>query len=168
MKLTFRRLLFIVFLVVIAALYFNSLHNRSLPTGKIVQTGSVGLGTENITPIPITGRPQIEVSTTKGNFIIELRPDLAQETVINFLNKWAVGDCNFLTFYQVDDWSVKACDPNGDGTGGQDILTTEISSVSFTRGSVGVDHKSPTADKSNNLRFFIVKKDSPSLNSRYT
>jgi cyclophilin family peptidyl-prolyl cis-trans isomerase len=168
MKLTYRNLAVLALILAAGYLYFNFRHNRSLPTGQIIQTTPIPLGTANISPAPITGRPQIEIATSKGNFIIELRPDLAENTVVNFMNKWAAGYCNFLTFHRVEDWVVQGCDPNGNGTGGKDILPTEISSASFTRGSVGIARKPNSKDKSSDSQFFIVKKDSPFLNGEYT
>lgn len=117
MKLTPYRLLAAFFIVIALAFYLNSRHNRTLPTGPLSQTDPINLDTSQIPDSVLSGRPQVEVTASKGKFIIELRPDLAQNSVINFLKKWAFGYCNSLTFHRVEDWVVQGCDPQGDGTG---------------------------------------------------
>lgn len=138
-----------------------------LPTGLITQSNP--LNSELIvTPEPITGRPRVEITTSKGSFTIELRPDIAPKTVVNFLTKWNNCYCDNKTFHRVEDWVVQGCDPKGDGTGGATTLPTETSSEPFVAGSVGVARKSTPQDLSNDSQFFIVKKDSGFLNNEYT
>jgi cyclophilin family peptidyl-prolyl cis-trans isomerase len=168
MRLTIPRILAIVFIVIAFGFYLNSRRNRLLPTGKISQTEAVSLGTSDISQAVITGRPQVEIATSRGKFVVELRPDLAQNTVINYMQKWASGYCNSLTFHRVEDWVIQGCDPKGNGTGGTDDLSTETSSQAFTAGSLGVARRPASEDKSNSSQFFIVKKDSSFLNGEYT
>src|SRR3972149_4425236 len=119
-------------------------------------------------PPAISGRPQVEIETSKGKLVLELRPDLAPKTVINFLSKWNSGYCDGKTFHRVEDWVVQGCDPSGDGTGGQTTLPSEFSPEPFTAGSLGVARKSTPRELSNDSQFFIVKTDSLFLNSEYT
>ncbi len=158
---------------ILFAFFFYLLKDRErvLPSGKITTTLGEDLnlnfpspGTEN----PIPGRPIISISTHKGQMTIELRPDLAPETVINFLTKWANGDCDGRIFHRVEDWVIQGCDPSGDGTGGENKLPTEVSSTSFLTGSVGVARKPFPKNLSNDSQFFIVKKDSTFLDGEYT
>lgn len=150
-------------------LYLNrdKLRSRMLQVGNLSQN-SATTPTAAISPQPITGRPQVTLTTSKGAFTIELRPDLAPKTVANYLAKWNSGFCNGLTFHRVEDWVVQGCDPKGDGTGGNDTLPTETSTESFTLGSVGVARKQFPKEVSNDSQFFIVKKDSAFLNGEYT
>jgi len=117
---------------------------------------------------PIVGRPQVKISTSKGDITLELRPDVAPKTVANYLGKWSRGECDNRTWHRVEDWVVQGCDPNGDGTGGNSTLPTETSSESFTAGAVGVARKTTPKEVSNDSQFFIVKKDSVFLNGEYT
>jgi cyclophilin family peptidyl-prolyl cis-trans isomerase len=140
---------------------------KMLSSGTLTEN-STTTPTQAISPQPITGRPQVTLTTPKGAFTIELRPDLAPKTVANFLDKWNSGYCTGLTFHRVEDWVVQGCDPKGDGTGGKDSLPTETSSEPFTLGSVGVARKPSPKEISNDSQFFIVKKDSTFLNGDYT
>lgn len=117
---------------------------------------------------PITGKPKIEFTTSKGKFVIELRPDVAPKTVENYFSKWTSGFCDGLTFHRVEDWVVQGCDPLGNGTGGGSTLPTETSKESFTLGSVGVARKASPKEVSNDSQFFIVKNDSTFLDGEYT
>lgn len=117
---------------------------------------------------PIKGKPQVKITTSKGDIVLELRPDLAPLTVANFLGKWSRGECDNLTFHRVEDWVVQGCDPTGNGTGGNTTLPTEISSGQFTAGAVGVARKQSPKEFSNDSQFFITKIDSPALNGEYT
>lgn len=157
----------LVILAVLAFFVYKSRANRPLPAGRITTDIQIS-PTPIVTPEPITTRPRVQISTSKGDFIIELRPDLAPQSVVNFLTKWSNGYCNNLTFHRVEDWVVQGCDPAGNGTGGQMTLPTETSAASFTAGSVGVARLAYPTDKSNDSQFFVVKKDSIFLNGEYT
>jgi cyclophilin family peptidyl-prolyl cis-trans isomerase len=157
-------------LVIIASIFIYT--NRNNFFSKILSRGSMNQTTTTptnpVTPQPITGNPQVTLTTSKGAFTIELYPNIAPKTVANFLAKWNSGYCNGLTFHRVEDWVVQGCDPKGDGTGGGDTLPTEASSEPFTIGSVGVARKPSPKEISNDSQFFIVKKDSQFLNGEYT
>ncbi len=169
MKISLRTLVLFAIGIVIVGAYIYANRSHNLPTGQIIQTKSVDIPTEDlVTPGVVPGRPQVEITTSKGSFTIELRPDLAPRSVINFLSKWANDYCDNTTFHRVEDWIIQGCDPKGDGTGGNNTLATETSEQSFDRGSVGVARKSYPKDKSNDSQFFVVRKDSPFLNGDYT
>lgn len=153
--------------VAIAVLTNQSLRNKILPNGLFGQEPS-NIDVESITPEPIPGRPQVEINTSKGKIVVELRPDLAPKTVANFLAKWNQGFCNGKTFHRVEDWVIQGCDPKGDGSGGDLDLPTETSSESFVAGSIGVARKNTPKELSNDSQFFIVKQDAKSLDGEYT
>lgn len=161
----------IVAIVVIAAIVVGLLvsknFQKTLTTGKITQATPTA-GESGVLQQPLTTRPQVQISTPKGNFVIELRPDVAPKTVTNFLAKFSSGYCDNLTWHRVEDWVVQGCDPSGNGTGGLSNLPTETSSEAFTIGAVGVARKAFPKEVSNDSQFFIVKKDSQFLNSEYT
>lgn len=165
----FTRRNFIIAAVIIIGgiLIFRKPLQKILPTGKVSEKPAV-TDAMSTTPEPITGRPQVEISTSKGPITLELRPDLAPKTVANFLGLWSRGECDNLTFHRVEDWVVQGCDPKGDGTGGNSTLPTETSDASFTTGSLGVARRATPKDVSNDSQFFIVKKDSTFLDGEYT
>jgi cyclophilin family peptidyl-prolyl cis-trans isomerase len=164
-----RNSLIIGLIFILGLLFFlQKDRERNLPDGKISETTPPVITFPSVTPEPITGRPTVEVNTSKGTFTIELRPDLAPESVVNFLVKWSKEYCDKSVFHRVEDWVVQGCDPQGDGTGGKDSLPTENSTESFLAGSVGVARKPYPKDKSNDSQFFVVKKDSRFLDGEYT
>jgi peptidylprolyl isomerase len=168
MKLHSKQIIVSLILVLIFVFYLNYNRYRDLPTGELTESQPVAVNIPTSTPESFAGRPQFSISTSKGSFIIQLRPDLAPESVYNFMSVWSRGNCNSTAFHRVEDWVIQGCDPKGDGTGGQTTLPTELSSESFLRGSVGVARKPYPKDKSNTRQFFIVKKDSRFLDGEYT
>jgi len=168
MKISLRKSVVFGLALILIGIYLINSRNLNLPGGKITQTKAIDIP-DNPESVPvIPGRPRVEITTSKGAFVIELRPDIAPRSVVNFLGKWASGYCDSKTFHRVEDWIVQGCDPKGNGTGGTDSLPTETSGMSFVRGSVGVARKSYPADVSNDSQFFIIKKDTPSLDDSYT
>lgn len=157
----------LLILVIIIANKTSALKEKVLPDGKMTQEQ---LSPDKIDTLPyiLDARPQVEISTTKGTFLIELRPDLSPKSVGYFLSQWNAGSCNKTSFHRVEDWVIQGCDPNGDGTGGQNNLPTEISTAPFTAGSIGVARTPLSQALSNNSQFFILKKDASSLNGEYT
>jgi peptidyl-prolyl cis-trans isomerase B (cyclophilin B) len=146
---------------------YKSRSDRPLPSGEISTDIKIS-PTGSVTPAPITTQPEVEINTTKGKFTVQLLPDIAPRSVVNFLTKWSNGYCDGLVFHRVEDWVVQGCDPAGNGTGGQLNLPTETSANSFKRGSLGVARLAYPKDKSNDSQFFIVKKDSTFLDGEYT
>jgi peptidyl-prolyl cis-trans isomerase B (cyclophilin B) len=106
------------------------------------------------------------IKTTKGNIEVYLSGHDAPRTVKNFLEKAHSGYYKNLTFHRVEDWVVQGGDPKGDGTGGG-LMQTELNSLEFVTGSLGVARGS-NINVSNDSQFFIVKKDSPHLTQQYT
>jgi len=162
------RTIIILGLALLVGWVFIQNRNKIIPSGKLEETTPVDISNINTTPEPITGRPQVEISTPKGKFVVELRPDVAQKTVVNFLNKFSTGYCAGKIFHRVEDWVVQGCDPTGTGTGGLDSLPTETSTENFAAGSLGVARKAAPKEISNDSQFFITKKDSSFLNGEYT
>ncbi len=158
----------IIITVIAAALILPRINNQNiLSLSQFINSKDLNIPDDN-TMQPIEGRPQVQIETSKGDVVIELRPDVAPKTVARFLGLFAQGKCDNLTFHRVEDWVVQGCDPKGDGTGGELSLPTEISSESFTKGAVGVARKTTPKDKSNDYQFFVVKQDSTFLDSEYT
>lgn len=157
----------VIIVAIIVGLVVSKNYKKTLTTGKISQATPTA-GESGTLQQPLKTKPQVLISTSKGDFTIELRPDVAPKTVANFLAKFSSGYCDNLTWHRVEDWVVQGCDPAGTGTGGLSNLPTETSSESFVTGSVGVARKSFPKEVSNDSQFFIVKKDSQFLNAEYT
>ena len=163
-----KRKYWLIVVVILAALILPKLQNKNiLGLSQFISSKDVNLS-EDLVNEPISGRPQVQIETSKGDFVIELRPDIAPNTVARFLGLFAQGKCNDLTFHRVEDWVVQGCDPQGDGTGGDLTLPTETSAESFSIGSIGVARKTSPKNLSNNYQFFIVKTNSTFLDNEYT
>jgi peptidyl-prolyl cis-trans isomerase B (cyclophilin B) len=169
MKISLRNLIVFALVVVVLGLYLTLARGHSLPDGKMLSTTAIGIPEETpaVSPL-IPGRPRVGINTSKGYFVVELRPDLAPDSVVNFLGKWSNGYCNFKKFHRVEDWVIQGCDPAGNGTGGKQSLKTEPSGLEFKRGSIGVARSAYPEDKSNDSQFFILKKDATQLDGGYT
>lgn len=157
----------IIVLVIGVGFLVKRFYKQVLPDGKVSQDTNAEVKSLS-TSMDQNIKPQVKIVTSKGEFVIEFRSDLAPKTVANFLAKFADGYCNNLTWHRVEDWVVQGCDPAGNGTGGKSDLTTETSDESFVAGSVGVARKAFPKEYSNDSQFFIVKKDSAFLNGEYT
>ncbi len=158
----------IIAIIIGVVLLQRNLRQKALTSGALAQSPTPSVAQTTITQTPITGRPRVTIKTSKGDIVIELRPDLAPKSVANYLQKFTTGFCEGKTFHRVEDWVVQGCDPLGNGMGGNTTLTTETSSEPFVVGSVGVARKSTPRELSNDSQFFIVKKDASNLNGEYT
>ena len=95
-------------------------------------------------------RPEVTISadkkysavweTTKGTFTIELRPDIAIETVNSFIFLAREGYYNGVTFHRVlPGFVAQGGDPTGTGSGSPGYtLPAEFSDEPYVRGTVGV------------------------------
>lgn len=159
----------IILAAVVGAVWWNysqkiKLSGKDTITQALPTSAPQNSGSENI-----SGKPRVQISTGKGSFIIELRPDLAPKTVANFLQKFSSGFCKNLTFHRVEDWVIQGCDPTGTGSGGNTNLPTEISNGDFgVVGAVGVARLPNNKFVSNDSQFFIVKSPASHLNGDYT
>ena len=84
----------------------------------------------------------------------------------NFINKSQSGFYKDLTFHRVEDWVVQGGDPQGNGTGGGQMLT-ESNQLPFVDGSLGVA-RGPDPRISNDAQFFITKGTASHLDGQYT
>lgn len=128
--------------------------------------------TPTITPIEFQGPPKepkatisAVLKTTKGNITLTLFLKESPASSANFMAKAEEKLYNNLTFHRVEDWVVQGGDPKGNGTGGGQ-MQTEINNKPFVVGSVGVARGSDIRI-SNDMQFFIVKKEAAWLNGQY-
>ncbi len=101
-----------------------------------------------------------------GQIKIALYPEIAPNTVQNFINKAKSGFFNDLTFHRVEDWVVQGGDPEGTGSGGGEIAA-EYNTRTFKVGSMGVA-RGGDPNINNDSQFFITTKDSAFLDTNYT
>ena len=103
----------------------------------------------------------------------ELYPDVAPNTVNNFISLVKKGFYDGLIFHRViAGFMIQGGDPNGDGTGGSsEKINGEFKSngvqnnISHVRGTISMARSS--ANNSASSQFFIMQKDTPSLDGQY-
>ncbi|MFA6250196.1 MAG: peptidylprolyl isomerase [Candidatus Shapirobacteria bacterium] len=101
----------------------------------------------------------VGLKTKNGEIVIKLYPKEAPNTVANFLSKIQAGFYNNLVFHRVEPgFVVQGGDPLGTGTGGGKIKS-EINSILFKRGSVGLARTAESKEVSNDSQFFICLSD---------
>ena len=111
----------------------------------------------------------IIMETTKGNVVIELRPDLAPGHVERIKELTREKFYDGIVFHRViEDFMAQVGCPRGNGTGGSDKpnLKAEFSDEKHVRGTVSAARSS--APDSANSQFFICFTDAPWLNRQYS
>jgi peptidylprolyl isomerase len=113
----------------------------------------------------------ILIDTTKGRIIIKLRPDLAPKHAERIKQLARDKFYDGVPFHRViDGFMAQTGDgQNHNGTGGSKYpnLQAEFSNVPFKRGIVGMARKGGD-NNSANSQFFIMYRETPSLNGQYT
>ena len=108
------------------------------------------------------------MDTTKGEVVIEMRPDLAPGHVSRIKELVRQGFYDGIVFHRViDGFMAQTGCPQGRGTGGSgQKLTAEFSDEEHVRGTVSMAR---AADPdSGDSQFFICFQESPWLNGQYT
>jgi peptidylprolyl isomerase len=117
------------------------------------------------------------VETTKGKFTIELRPDIALQTVNSFIFLAREGFYNGVTFHRVirgaadkPDFVAQTGDPTGTGSGGPGYtLPEEFSEEPYVRGTVGMARVGNDVNSAGS-QWFVTYNDKfqGPLNGQYT
>lgn len=159
----------------------DSKSTKSTPTPSAGQTpSSTPSSTPGISPTPLTfsAPPEVTISadkkyfanveTNKGTFRIELRPDLALQTVNSFIFLARQGYYNGVTFHRViPGFVAQGGDPTGTGSGSPGYsLPLEAGDVPFERGTVGLARSQDP--NSGGSQFFICYAPQTGLNGQYT
>jgi peptidyl-prolyl cis-trans isomerase B (cyclophilin B) len=119
---------------------------------------------------------QAVVTTTKGAFVIDLRPDLAPNHVGYFIKLAREGAYNGTTFHRVirlgiiqggDPLTRDRAKAKLYGTGGLGVLKAEIGGEPTTRGAVAAVLQ-PGKPDSGGAQFFVCVTDQTSLSGKYT
>jgi cyclophilin family peptidyl-prolyl cis-trans isomerase len=109
------------------------------------------------------------IKTNKGDIELELYPDAAPKTVINFATLAKNGFYNTLTFHRVEaGFVIQGGDPVGNGTGGASIYGAKFEdeidpeSELYARGYVeGVLAMANSGPDTNSSQFFIMLGETP-------
>ncbi|TMA28453.1 MAG: peptidylprolyl isomerase [Deltaproteobacteria bacterium] len=109
----------------------------------------------------------LRLRTSKGELVIDLRPDVAPLTSSALAALAKKNFFNSLTFHRVvPDFVVQGGDPRGDGDGGPGwALPDEHSPLRFLRGTLGIATNGPETGGS---QFFLCHSPQPHLDGRYT
>lgn len=138
--------------------------------GQKASSNSSSDDTQNL----LSGKHHVAIEVSSyGTIEAELDADTAPVTVTNFINLANSGFYNGLTFHRViDGFMIHGGDPNGDGTGGSsEKIKGEFKSngvpnnISHIRGTISMARSS--ANNSASSQFFIMQKDTPSLDGQY-
>ena len=118
--------------------------------------------------------PIVTITMENGDVMkAELYPEIAPNTVNNFISLAKKGFYDGLTFHRIiDGFMIQGGDPNGDGTGGaEDTIKGEFSSngvkndISHVRGTISMARS--TGPDSAGSQFFIMHKAAPHLDGAY-
>ena len=108
------------------------------------------------------------LETTRGQVVVEMRPDLAPGHVTRIKELIRDGFYDGVAFHRViEGFMAQTGDPTGTGTGGSGRkLKAEFSREPHVRGTVSMA-RSQSPD-SGDSQFFICFEDAPWLNGQYT
>ncbi len=141
------------------------------PTPNVALAAALGHPGQPV-PVPAEARalPRARVlrlRTSRGELVIDLRPDVAPLTSSALAALAARGFYDGLTFHRVvPDFVVQGGDPRGDGEGGPGwALPDEHSPLRFLRGTLGIATDGPETGGS---QFFLCHSPQPHLDGRYT
>jgi peptidylprolyl isomerase len=108
------------------------------------------------------------LETTKGNVVVEMRPDLAPNHVTRIKELARQGFYDGVPFHRViEGFMAQTGDPTGTGTGGSgQKLAAEFNAEPHSRGAVSMARaQSPDSADS---QFFICFEDANFLDRKYT
>lgn len=118
--------------------------------------------------------PIVKMKTTGGDMTIELYPEIAPNTVANFVNLVESGFYNGLIFHRViPGFMIQGGDPQGSGMGGPGYsIRGEFARNGFRENNLR--HKRGVISMARSMmpnsagsQFFIMHKDSPHLDGDY-
>ncbi len=125
-------------------------------------------------PPPMTIDPTKQYTATiytpRGEIVIELLPEIAPQTVNNFVFLARQNFYNGLTWHRVlPDFMAQGGDPRGDGTGGPgySIPAEFTDQILFDRPGIVAMARSADPDSAGS-QFFITTAPAPWLNGQYT
>ena len=114
-------------------------------------------------PMCITANMKLQatITTTQGDIVVQLHPEVAPVTVNNFVILATHGYYNNLVFWDSQTWEIQGGDPLGNGHGGPGYtLPDEPSAMPWGLSAVGMARI--PGGPVNGSQFFIEKGDWPS------
>jgi peptidyl-prolyl cis-trans isomerase B (cyclophilin B) len=109
------------------------------------------------------------IQTTKGNIQLNLFPDEAPITVLNFVNLSTRGFYNGLTFHRViQDFMIQGGCPLGTGTGGPGYRFTDEFSSRLRHDKPGILSMANAGPNTNGSQFFITHVPTPWLDGKHS
>jgi cyclophilin family peptidyl-prolyl cis-trans isomerase len=114
-------------------------------------------------PMCITASEKLQatITTSQGDIVVLMHPEVAPVTVNNFVVLAIHGYYNGLVFWKAEDWVVQGGDPRGDGRGGPGYtLPDEPATTPWDVGAVGMARV--PGGPINGSQFFIQKLAWPS------
>jgi peptidylprolyl isomerase len=124
-----------------------------------------------VAPVHGQSAKTLNLETTKGNIVIQLRSDLAPKHAERLTTLAREKFYDNVPFHRViENFMAQTGDgQRGDGTGGSKYpdLQAEFSNVPYRRGIVGMARKGNSIHSANS-QFFIMFDEAPSLNGQYT
>lgn len=114
-----------------------------------------------------SGRTEVRVETTRGNFVMTVFGDVAPRTTAQFLGLVESGFYSGKTFHRVvADFVAQGGCPRGDGWGGPGrAVLDETSPLPFARGAVGM---ATSGRDTGGSQFFVMHTHHPHLEGGYT
>lgn len=115
----------------------------------------------------IRSTEKVKVTTTKGEFIIQMNVNEAPGSVAAILKLVDEGYYNGKYFHRmVPNFVVQGGCPRGDGFGSMDYtIRSEFSSLKYTTGAVGLASAGPDTES---CQWFVTHCPTPHLDGRYT
>lgn len=112
--------------------------------------------------------PKVSISTNAGVIVLELWPDLAPATVINFVELARSGYYNGKNFHRVvSNFVIQGGCPRGDGYGSLDYsIRSELPDVYYHQ--PGIIGMASAGLDTEGVQFFITHSPTPHLDGRYT
>ena len=165
-------------IILLCLLFSLTACNRQTSGNSSTSDGNTQLSGKHHVAIEVNNYGTIEVELDADTapitvVLMTVHSAKGRITVTNFINLANSGFYNGLTFHRVIDvFMIQGGDPNGDGTGGSsEKINGEFKSngvqnnISHVRGTISMARSS--ANNSASSQFFIMQKDTPSLDGQY-
>ncbi len=112
---------------------------------------------------------QAMMSTTRGDIRLNLFPDKAPLTVLNFVNLAKRGFYDGLSFHRViPDFMIQGGDPTGSGMGGPGYTFRDEFSSELRHRRPGMLSMANSGPNTNGSQFFITHVPTPWLDNKHT
>lgn len=112
---------------------------------------------------------QATISTTRGDIRLNLFPDKAPLTVLNFVNLSKRGFYDGLTFHRViENFMIQGGCPIGNGTGGPGYRFQDEFSAELRHRKGGILSMANSGPDTNGCQFFITHTATPWLDNKHT